>query len=173
MRAYSTHRPVDIGTYPKNNLLVKEIVNFDNRTHCPEIDRKAWGYIEYDGYLGRKTLADYELTAQEYEVVDIWHLLKEVHARTREDGPAKTLDLLIDEMEASKELLKIAFAVYAKIREHDGRISRENREYYGKMPVLSDTVKWETLNPVIGMGLDDIHPTHIDQLMRELRTSRA
>lgn len=58
-RYYSIMRPVSIGTYPRNG--VEEIVNFDYRQFCPEINREAWGYIEYSRELSEKEAADYEL----------------------------------------------------------------------------------------------------------------
>ena len=58
-RYYSIMRPVSIGTYPRNGA--EEIVNFDNRTFCPEINREAWGYIEYSRELSEEEAADYEL----------------------------------------------------------------------------------------------------------------
>ena len=59
MRKYfSVMRPVSIGTFPREG--VEEIVNFDNRTYCPEINREAWGYIEYRE-LSEKEVSEYEL----------------------------------------------------------------------------------------------------------------
>lgn len=60
MRYYSTRRPVTPGSYP--NGLVKEIHNFDSRTFCEEIDREAWGYIEYSRELSPEELEHWELT---------------------------------------------------------------------------------------------------------------
>lgn len=58
-RYYSIMRPVSIGTYPKNGA--EEIVNFDHRQFCPEINHEAWGYIEYSRELSEEEVADYEL----------------------------------------------------------------------------------------------------------------
>lgn len=48
-RYYSTLRPLSMGTFPKpkNNRIIS-IENFDERTFCTEINRPAWGYIEYE-----------------------------------------------------------------------------------------------------------------------------
>lgn len=59
MKVYSTQRPVSIGTYPTGGVI--EIVNFDYRTHVDEINRPAWGYIEYSRELSEKELSEYEL----------------------------------------------------------------------------------------------------------------
>lgn len=56
---YSVMRPVSIGTFPREG--VEEIVNFDNRTYCQEINREAWGYIEYNRKLSEKEVSEYEL----------------------------------------------------------------------------------------------------------------
>lgn len=56
---YSIMRPVSIGTYPRNG--VENIVNFDHRQFCPEIQREAWGCIEYSRELSQKEAAGYEL----------------------------------------------------------------------------------------------------------------
>lgn len=62
MRYYSTLRPVSIGTFPNpigNSVL--EIKNFDRKMYCEDIDRKAWGYIDYSSPLSQKDIDDYEL----------------------------------------------------------------------------------------------------------------
>lgn len=56
---YSVMRPVSIGTFPREGA--DEIVNFDNRTYCPEINCEAWGYIEYNRELSEEEVAEYEL----------------------------------------------------------------------------------------------------------------
>ncbi len=64
-RYYSTQRPVAPGTYPKpEHNRIGEIVNFDSKTYCPEIEREAWGYIEYEYPLSDGVVADYELATE-------------------------------------------------------------------------------------------------------------
>lgn len=60
MKYYSRMRPVSPGTYPRGG--VSEIVNFDYKQLCEEIQTEAWGYIEYDRELSQKEVEDYELT---------------------------------------------------------------------------------------------------------------
>jgi len=63
MRYYSTQRPIMPGSYPKpehNKVLC--VHSFDSKTYCEEIDREAWGYIEYDYPLRPESALDYELT---------------------------------------------------------------------------------------------------------------
>lgn len=63
-RYYSTQRPVMPGSYPdpKNNKVLK-IENFDHKKFVEEVDRPAWGFIEYEKPLGHFDVMDYELEA--------------------------------------------------------------------------------------------------------------
>ena len=61
MRYYSTQRPVGPGTFP-TGYKVEEIHNFDRRTFCDEINREAWGYIDYREPLTKEQAEAYELT---------------------------------------------------------------------------------------------------------------
>ncbi len=60
MRYYSTQRPVCPGTFPKG-YKVDEIHNFDRRTFCKEIDREAWGYIDFAEIIPDDVARQYEL----------------------------------------------------------------------------------------------------------------
>ncbi len=63
---YSTQRPVSLGTYPKpygNDIL--EIHNFDSRKYVQEINREAWGWIEYRQPLTEQEAKAYELVTAE------------------------------------------------------------------------------------------------------------
>lgn len=62
MRYYSTLRPVGIGTFPKpTGNKVLSIENFDSRIYVPEINREAWGYIEYEKPLSNEDADNYDL----------------------------------------------------------------------------------------------------------------
>lgn len=63
-RYYSTQRPVMPGSYPepRNNKVLK-IENFDHKKFVEEVDRPAWGFIEYEKPLGHFDVNDYELEA--------------------------------------------------------------------------------------------------------------
>lgn len=65
MRYYSILRPISIGTYPKpkDNEVLK-INNFDNRSYCKDIDREAWGFIDYEKPLSLEDLEKYELVSE-------------------------------------------------------------------------------------------------------------
>ncbi len=61
-RYYSTQRPVMPGGFPRiqGNEVLK-IQNFDTRLYCPEVNRSAWGYIEYEAPLTQAQASSYEL----------------------------------------------------------------------------------------------------------------
>ena len=61
MRYYSTQRPVTPGSFP-SGYAVEEIVNFDRKTHCDEIGREAWGYIDFAQPLPEGEAQKWELT---------------------------------------------------------------------------------------------------------------
>lgn len=58
---FTTLRPVSIGTYPKDGMV--RFKNFDKRTYVPDIEREAWGYLEYDRELTREEMESYDLVA--------------------------------------------------------------------------------------------------------------
>lgn len=60
-RYYLTQRPPMPGAFPEKNLL--DLESFDDRTFIPEIDRMAWGYVEYEQELTAEEIAGYELTS--------------------------------------------------------------------------------------------------------------
>lgn len=64
-RYYSLLRPVSPGTYPKPSE-VKNIVNFDERTFIDDINRYAWGYIEYENELSWDEARAYDLEWNRY-----------------------------------------------------------------------------------------------------------
>lgn len=66
MKYFSVHRPIGIGCYPKyirpgEENKVVEIVNFDERTYCPEVRGEAWGYIEYENPIPANDMIACEL----------------------------------------------------------------------------------------------------------------
>ena len=63
VKYYSLRRPVEPGSYPKTRKVLN-IANFDQREYVPEIERQAWGYIEYDGELDEKSAYNYELVRE-------------------------------------------------------------------------------------------------------------
>lgn len=60
MRVWSTHRPISIGTYPKE-YGVANIHNFDGMEWVDEIHNYAWGYIDYERDLPKGEQDHYDL----------------------------------------------------------------------------------------------------------------
>ena len=62
MKYYSTLRPVAPGTYPKYPAnKPTQIFNYDERKFIDEINREAWGWIEYPELLPAHDLDEYDL----------------------------------------------------------------------------------------------------------------
>lgn len=71
-RYYSTQRPVGPGTYPQSSdYPVVNVVNYDERVFVEEIDRGAWGYIEFERPLSLKQAEDYELVKAPFVEVEV------------------------------------------------------------------------------------------------------
>ncbi len=172
MIAYSINRPVSIGTYPTGeHIEVKQIVNFEAKRYIPEIDKEAWGYVDFQSpaMLPKVALDAYGLIAQEYLIIETWDVLCKGHelSRKHEKGPAETVKYVIKKR-GKRHVLNCLYA-YIKIRPSEGRISRDNRDYLLRSGYADNNLAEWNENPVIRMGLDNIHPTHIDQIISELR----
>ena len=59
-RYYSTERPVDLGTYPRDDLAVS-ITNYDAKTYVEEISKEAWGHIDYKEPISKIYESSYQL----------------------------------------------------------------------------------------------------------------
>lgn len=57
-RYYLTQRPPAPGTFPGKPANIK---TYDERKYVSEIERQAWGWVEYEELLTEKQAADYEL----------------------------------------------------------------------------------------------------------------
>lgn len=102
------------------------------------------------------------------EIAEIWKEIVKIYKNTREeDSPEETMCNIIHKFGAKRT--EEVFATVAAIKKHDGRIYGENRDYMDSIPVDPKNVEWRNGNPVIYAGLDDIHTSHINQLITELR----
>lgn len=61
---YCIMRPPAPGAIPKNAV---EIRCYAKRRYVPEIDRMAWGWVQYDEELTLDEVADYELIREPRE----------------------------------------------------------------------------------------------------------
>ena len=101
------------------------------------------------------------------EIANAWKEIVRIYNDTREQTPEVTMCNIIHKFGVKQT--EEVFATVAAIKKHDGRIYGKNREYMNSIPVDSEIVEWRNGNPVIYAGLDDIHTTHINQLITELR----
>lgn len=101
------------------------------------------------------------------EIANAWKEIVRIYKETRNTSPETTMNEIVGVFGITKT--KEVFATVSAIKKHDGRIYGKNREYMNGIPVDSEIVEWRSGNPVIYAGLDDIHTTHINQLITELR----
>ena len=59
-RYYSAQRPLGPGTYPRQGGTEK-VTNFDRPVYCKEIDREAWGYVEFERPISEEEVQRWEL----------------------------------------------------------------------------------------------------------------
>lgn len=89
-----------------------------------------------------------------------WYIVRRIFKDTRELTPKDTI-LELGKVMSRKDIMEI-FAIVTKIKAHDGRIYGKNREVMERYP--SDP----SIDYTMIKGLDDIHTTHINQLISEL-----
>lgn len=102
------------------------------------------------------------------EIITIWKEIVKIYYETRNSSPRKTMLNIIDKFGIEKT--KEVFATVAAIKKHDGRIYGRNRDYMNSIPVDPQNIEWKHGNPLLDKSLDDIHTSHINQLIAELRT---
>lgn len=61
-RYYCIMRPPAPGAIPRLHIF-SDFKVFDKRRYIPEIDRMAWGWVEYMNELPMRAVANYELIA--------------------------------------------------------------------------------------------------------------
>ena len=102
------------------------------------------------------------------ECAEAWKIVVKYYKETADaNNPKVTIQKVVDELGLAKA--KEVFAVVSRIKHYDGRIYGRNREYMESIPINYDCVVWNSDNPVIYSGLDDIHTAHINQLIGELK----
>lgn len=57
-RYYCLCRPAGPGAVPRGLINLK---NYDDKQFVPEIEKEAWGWVEYEKPLTDKEIRDYEL----------------------------------------------------------------------------------------------------------------
>lgn len=99
------------------------------------------------------------------EISKTWKAVVSIYKETRDYTPKTTVDAIIGKFGIN--VTKEVFATVAEIKKHDGRICEKNREYLRSVSVDPRNVDRDS--PVMYAGLDDIHTSHIDQMITELR----
>ena len=101
------------------------------------------------------------------EIKDYWKEIVKIYKETiKQDNPKITMDTIYQRLDKAK--VNETFATIAAIKSKDGRISPQNRQKLKSIPVDPDNLVWSSSNPVIYAGVDDIHTSHIDNLITEL-----
>lgn len=102
-----------------------------------------------------------------YACATAWKEVVRIYNETRKTNPRTTMNQIIEHLGIDNT--KEVFATIAAIKKHDGRIYGANREYMNSIPVNHLSIRYNSDNPVLYAGLDEIHMVHIDQLITELR----
>ena len=98
---------------------------------------------------------------------EAWKTVVAVYKSTRDTDPETTMQEIVRRLGIKNT--KEVFATVAAIKKNDGRIYGENRKYMDSIPVNSESVVWEYGNPMLRVDLDEIHTSHINQLITALR----
>lgn len=102
------------------------------------------------------------------ECAEAWKEVVKIYMGTVTGSkPKETMQKMIDTLGTDK--VKEVLATVAAIKKHDGRIYGANRKYMDSILVSPDSVEWNSGNELRHAGLDDIHTSHINQLITELR----
>ena len=102
------------------------------------------------------------------ELRGAWLRVNEIYAETRErNRPGVTAERIVEELGLPAAVQ--AFAAVAKLKKHDGRIYGKNREAMEAVETAPGADAWEGGNPLLRARLDDIHPSHINDIITSLR----
>lgn len=101
------------------------------------------------------------------ECAKCWKIVVKCHNKTRNASPKLTAELVVEELGLEKA--NEVFATIARIKARDGRIYGANRDWTNQININPDNAVYESGNPVIAAGLDEIHTTHINQIITALR----
>lgn len=105
------------------------------------------------------------------EMAVVYEGILECFKETREKTPRDTVDAILKLYEFSD--VAETFAALGRIKKHDNRIYGKNREWLNSISVSPENYEWQ--NPRYRHGKfiradhDAIHPTHINQIVTELR----
>lgn len=118
MRVWSTHRPVSIGTYPRE-YGVKDVHNFNRREWVPEIGNYAWGYIDYEKDIPKEEQDHYDLRPE-----------IKVNPKLEQAAKAMAQALLKSDMSKISKILEKAYEMC--LIEDDEELVRAAQKYMGQ-----------------------------------------
>ena len=98
---------------------------------------------------------------------EAWKTVLAIYKSTRGADPETTMQEIVRRLGIKNT--KEVFATVAAIKKRDGRIYGENRKFTDSIPINSESVLWEHGNPMMRVDLDEIHTSHINQLITALR----
>lgn len=101
------------------------------------------------------------------ECAEVWKRVVQIYDETRDKTPIDTMNSILNEFDL--DTVTEVFATVSNIKKHDGRIYGENRKFMDSVLTNPKSEVWEFGNPMLRVGLDDIHTSHINQLITELR----
>lgn len=96
------------------------------------------------------------------KIADNWRKVVEIKNSSKGHRPDLDAKSIVDTLGLEPTLE--TFSCIVRIKKNDGRIYGKVREYFSKIEVDESAAVYEIENPVIRAGLDDIHPTHIQQI---------
>lgn len=102
------------------------------------------------------------------ECVEKWQKVIAIYNEARQESPKATIDKVIAELGKEDTLTVFSTVARIKVRMHDGRIYGKEKDAMMVAPYVPEAVDDGTGYPMRFAGIDDIHTTHIHQLIREL-----
>lgn len=101
------------------------------------------------------------------ECAEGWKVVCKVYKETIDENlPELTLSKIVEEL--GFDITKEIFATIAELKKDDGRLTSKDRDYLAEVRINPDSCVYGYGNPVIHSGIDDIHTSHIHNLISEL-----
>lgn len=98
----------------------------------------------------------------------VWERVNYLY-KNRSDG-AKPSELIREVRgRYGDQLVTETFAAVAQLKKYDGRIYGKNREWTDSIKVDPEALKWDLKNPLIQVGVDEIHAANLGLLIMVLR----
>lgn len=101
------------------------------------------------------------------QIANAWKEIVSIHKSEMNETPETEINKIIRNIGLKNT--KEVFATIAAIKKNDGRIYGKNREYINTISINQEATEWKNSNPIIYAGIDDIHSTHINQMIEVLR----